>query len=85
MLKLSGFTNIISEPNIYNSDYKIRIQQSEQRTINGKPFYNKKTLLLKRIHYYSMEHLKNGGIIGKQILELLKRSSIMQTTFRATK
>ena len=85
MLKVSGFTNIISEPNIYNSDYKIRIQQAEQRTINGKPFYNKKTLLLKRIYYYIMEQLKNGGIIGKQLLELLKRSSIMQTTFIATK
>ncbi|MEW6494377.1 MAG: class I SAM-dependent methyltransferase [Cyanobacteriota bacterium] len=85
MLKISGFNHIISEPNIYNSDYQTRIQQAEMRTINGKPFYNKRILLLKKIYYYSIEQLKNGGVVGKQILEVLKRISIMQTTFIATK
>lgn len=85
MLKTSGFTSIVSEPNIHNIDCKTCIQQAEQRTIKGKPFYNKKTLFLKKIYYYSIEKIKNGGVVGKPILELLKRISIMQTTFIATK
>ncbi|HEY9672085.1 MAG TPA: class I SAM-dependent methyltransferase [Waterburya sp.] len=85
MLKLAGFSKISSEPNIYTSDYKKRLQQAEERIINGKPFYNSRRLALKKIYYYWLEQLKNGGILGQGVLEVMKRSSMLQTTFLASK
>jgi 2-polyprenyl-3-methyl-5-hydroxy-6-metoxy-1,4-benzoquinol methylase len=85
MLKLADFVKVISEPNIYGSNYQKRIQQAQMRTSNGKPFYNSRTLLLKKIYYYCIDYLKNGGVLGRQVLDVLKRISMLQTTFIASK
>ncbi len=85
MLRLAGFTQISSEPNIYTSDYKQRLQEAETRTNNGKAFYNSRMLALKKIYYYGVEQLKHGGVLGQQILEVMKRISMLQTAFIASK
>ena len=85
MLKLAGFNTVTSEPNIYSSDYQTRSQQAEQRMIKGKPWYNFRQSFLKKVYYYGIFKLKNGGLLGRKIIDLLKRISMLQTTFVASK
>lgn len=85
MLKTGGFKNIAIEPHVCVTDYQLRVQQAEVKTSQGKPLYNSKMLLLKKTWYYWGYKFKNGGLLGKLILGLLKRLSMLPATFIASK
>ena len=85
MLKSVGFSKIISEPSVYINDYKLCFQQAKMKIINGKPLFNPRILVMKKIYYYCIDKIINRGLLGKQILELLKYMSILQTTFIVSK
>lgn len=85
MLKLAGFSKVTSEPNIYSSDYQERIRQADRTVIKSKPLYSFRHSFLKKAYYYGIFKLKNGGKLGRRIIDLLKQTSMLQTTFVASK
>lgn len=86
MLKKAGFSNIVTSPNISNTNSQTRLKQAKKRKRqDGSLLYSNHILRLKKIYYQTIEGIIRGETSSRPLLKLLQFLSLIPSTFIATK